>query len=68
MNLGQIVEEHGVPVKVSCGKPSYPPFTVIRDLGQGWFEVEYGSGETSRVCDCKHINDYEVVTSDEEEK
>ena len=58
MFVRELVEQHGLPVRVSCGKEGYPPFTVIKRISENEFRAEYGSGKTFVLNDC--LDDYEI--------
>ena len=68
MTIEEIVEKHGLPVKVQVrgGKRSWEPFTVRQERQGGWY-VDYDHKEgTFFVSKNPKLNDYEVVGESQE--
>ena len=63
MFISEIVQQHGTPVKVGCGKPGYSPFTVVDQPAKDRFVVKYEDGKHGVVNDS--LGDYRVVEKQE---
>ena len=62
MRVYELVEQHGLPIKVTCGKPTlYPDFTVMKKLTERTFLCQYDDGKTFELVDHSNCNDYELV-------
>ena len=64
MYIREIVQQHGIPVKVSCGKSGYPPFAVVKQLSEETFLCRYDAdnGKDAKeftLRDC--LDDYHIV-------
>ncbi|MAE81278.1 MAG: hypothetical protein CMB80_00990 [Flammeovirgaceae bacterium] len=59
MFIKDLIEKHGTGIKVSCGKPNYPPFTVLDALPDDTYRIKYDNGEIDIITGC--INDYDLI-------
>jgi hypothetical protein len=58
VTIQQLVDKHGVPVKI--GAPNHPAFVVHTIVNGGWL-VDYNDNKNHFVASCAWIDDYEAV-------
>lgn len=59
MHISELVEQHGVPIRVTCNQRGHPPFQVLERLDNDEFRVEYPDGTEGVVTNC--LGDYELI-------
>lgn len=66
-SLTELVEKHGLPVKVCCDISGYPPFTILEQTGDtdgvAIYKIKYESGKISNyvIGRCPSCDDYHHV-------
>lgn len=59
--MHELVVRHGLPIRIQCDRPGYPPFTIVGREGERTFRVRYDDGVEGYTCECDWFSDYYVV-------
>ena len=62
MYIGELVNQHGLGIWVSCNKIGYPEFQVVEKLEDvACFKIKYADGHELILSDI--LGDYEVIST-----